>query len=331
MSATRQEDRDGVEAPPEDHSGVESFSDTLSKHCLELARAETHTLQINVGLICNQACRHCHLEAGPDRRECMSLETMQEVVDYADRVRFQLVDITGGAPEMNPNLPYLIRSIAPLTPRLMLRSNLTAIAHGDYEDLLELCVSNKVVIVASFPSVSQAQTDSQRGDKVSERSIDTLKKLNTLGYGHEGTGLELDLVSNPSGAFLPTAQSEAETRFKRDLKRKWGIVFNQLFTFANMPLGRFRNWLQASGNIDRYMDKLAASFNPCTVEALMCRNLVSVSWDGYLYDCDFNLARGLHLGRRRSHVSEMKGIPDPGTPIATGDHCYGCTAGSGFT
>jgi radical SAM/Cys-rich protein len=158
-----------------------------------------------------------------------------------------------------------------------------------------------------------------------------LSKLNGLGYGKDGTGLELNLVSNPTGAFLPVSQSQAEKRFKADLQRKWGLLFNNLFTFANVPLGRFRTWLADSGNLDSYMQKLSKSFNPCTVEGLMCRTFVSVNWQGYLYDCDFNLARGAYLGGRRRHVSEMDGLPEPGTLIPTGNHCYACTAGSGFT
>jgi radical SAM/Cys-rich protein len=158
-----------------------------------------------------------------------------------------------------------------------------------------------------------------------------LKKLNDLGYGRDGTGLELNLVSNPTGAFLPASQSQAEKKFKADLERKWGLFFNNLFTFANVPLGRFLAWLKASGNLETYVQKLSSSFNPCTVEGLMCRTFVSVNWDGYLYDCDFNLARGVYLAGRKRHVAEMDGLPEPGTRIPTGDHCYACTAGSGFT
>ncbi len=310
---------------------VEPFAGTLARHGLELKRGHANTLQINVGLICNQACRHCHLEAGPNRSEMMSRDTIDEVVAYAKRARFQVVDITGGAPEMNPQLAYLIEMIAPLTPRLMLRANLTALAEQNSHQLIKLCKIHRVVIMASFPSVSASQTDSQRGTGVLERSIAMLKKLNDLGYGPEGTGLELNLVSNPTGAFLPVPQSQAEKKFKADLGRKWGLVFNNLFTFANVPLGRFLAWLKASGNLEAYMQKLSGSFNPCTVEGLMCRTFVSVDWEGYLYDCDFNLARGAGLAGGKRHVLEMDGLPEPGTRIPTGNHCYACTAGSGFT
>lgn len=311
--------------------GVEPFAQTLSRHRLELKRARTVTLQVNVGLLCNQVCRHCHLKAGPGRTELMDRATAEEVVAFARRSRFQVIDITGGAPELNPNLPYLLEQLAPLTPRLMLRSNLTALSEPEIDDLIAVCTKHRVVIVASLPASNQSQTDSQRGKGVWEKSMVTLAKLNAGGYGKEDTGLELDVVSNPSGAFLPPAQDKAAEKFKRDLRCKQGIVFNQLFTFANAPLGRFRDWLEESGNLEPYMTRLFASFNPCTVEGLMCRTLLSVNWDGYLFDCDFNIAKGLSLGGKRHHVSEMDHPPEPGTPIATGSHCYACTAGSGFT
>lgn len=310
---------------------VRTFSQTLALHGLDLMRGEATTLQINVGLLCNQTCRHCHLEAGPGRRELMNRLTVHDVVAYARRAGFQTVDITGGAPELNSNLDYLIEMIAPHTPRLMLRANLTALAEQDTDHLLSLFAANRVVIVASFPAVSPSQTDSQRGKGVMDRSVSMLKQLNKLGYGREGTGLELNLVSNPTGAFLPVPQSQAEKKFRTDLERKWGLSFNNLFTFANVPLGRFLSWLRDSGNLDPYMQKLLASFNPCTVEGLMCRTLVSVDWDGYLYDCDFNLSREVPLAGLKRHVTEMDGLPEPGTHIPTGTHCYACTAGSGFT
>ena len=189
----------------------------------------------------------------------------------------------------------------------------------------------RVAVVASLPSINEAQADSQRGHGIFQKSIDALKRLNAEGYGVEGSGLELDLVSNPTGAFLPSSQSEAEKRFRKVLQQKWGISFNNFFNFANVPLGRFRQWLAQSGNLGKYLEKLASSFNPCAIEGLMCRNIVSVAWDGYLFDCDFNVARGLYLGGRRIHISKMPGPPAEGMPIAVADHCYTCTAGAGFT
>lgn len=312
-------------------TGIAPFSLTLSRNGLKLNRDTTHTFQVNVGLLCNQICRHCHLDAGPGRKENMETETVSEVISYARRSQFETIDITGGAPELNPNIRKLIEELASLAPRIMLRSNLSALNDGKRNHLMEMLKSLHVVIVASFPSLNQLQTDSQRGDKSFQISIDALKKLNDLGYGHIGSGLELNLVSNPTGAFLPPSQAEMEKRFRQVLMKKWGIVFNNLFNFANAPLGRFCQWLEKSGNFYKYMEKLYSSFNPCAVDGVMCRTLVSVSWNGYLYDCDFNLARGLFMGGRKIHVSEMPGPPQPGMHIATADHCYTCTAGAGFT
>jgi radical SAM/Cys-rich protein len=324
-------DDEKPKATPDETTTVEPFNQALERHGLQLQRAHTHTLQVNVGLLCDLACRHCHLEAGPGRPEVMNRSTMDAVIAFARRCPFQCIDITGGAPELVPNIGYLIEQLAPLTPKLILRSNLTALAAQAQRDLVEICRTHRVAIVASFPSTSASQADAQRGKGVGERSVAMLQRLNTLGWGREGSGLELSLVANPTGAFLPAAQGETEARFKRDAERKWGIVFNRLFTFANAPLGRFRTWLEASGNYEGYMLKLAQSFNPCTAEGLMCRNLVSVSWDGTLHDCDFNIAAGLPFSGSPVQVSTLSGRPEAGTPIATGDHCYACTAGSGFT
>jgi radical SAM/Cys-rich protein len=310
---------------------VEPFRQTLSRHGLRLERGQTTTLQINMGLFCNQTCRHCHLSAGPGRRENMDLETAEQVVGYAQRNSFEIIDITGGAPELNPNLVYLIKKLAPLTPRIMVRTNLSALNDGKHDYLFGIFRENNVVVVASFPSINETQADSLRGSGVFQKSIAALKRLNAEGYGEEGFGLELNLVSNPTGAFLPSSQSEAEQRFRKVLKQKWGISFNDLFNFANAPLGRFRQWLAQSGNLEKYIQKLASSFNLCAMEGLMCRSLVCVAWDGYLFDCDFNVARGLYLGGRKIHVSEMSGPPAEGTPIGVADHCYTCTAGAGFT
>jgi len=307
------------------------FHHTLFSHHLTLTRGKTTTLQVNMGYLCNQECRHCHLKAGSDREEVMDGSTVEEVIGFAKRNRFETIDITGGAAEMNPNLVHLIGKISPLTPRLMLRSNLTALQEESREYLFGVLQGHRVVIIASFPSLSPAQVDAQRGAGVFEKSLKVLKRLNALGYGKEGSGLELDLVSNPNGAFLPPAQTQVELRFRQELMRRYGLVFNRLFTFSNVPVGRFREWLLESGNYERYMQRLTDSFNPLTIENIMCRHTLSVSWDGYGYDCDFNLGLGLHLGGRKMHVSEMEGPPEPGTPIALSDHCYACTAGAGFT
>ena len=310
---------------------VEPFGQTLAKHGLSLTRLKTTTLQVNVGLLCNQACRHCHLEAGPKSEEVMSKETVDQVIDLARRFYFEAIDITGGAPEMNPHLGDMIKRLSLHSPRLMLRSNLTALAQEERQHLMDLCKQNRVVIVASFPSLNEAQAESQRGKGVFQESIEVLRQLNSLGYGKPGSGLELNLVSNPTGAFLPTSQEQLEKRFCQVLENKWGIVFNNLFTFANVPLGRFRHWLERSGNLDGYLQKLATSFNPCAIEGLMCRSLLSVSWDGYVFDCDFNQAADLYMGGKKTHISDLKELPEPGEPIAVSHHCYTCTAGAGFT
>ena len=309
---------------------ITPFNITLANHNISLVRKVTHTLQINVGLLCNQLCRHCHLNAGPGRTENMDLNTVREVVSYAERSSFETIDITGGAPELNPHLGDLIRNIAPHGSQIILRSNLSALKDR-FNDLIELLQSHRVVIFASFPSINITQTDAQRGEGIFNESIEVLRKLNTVGYGIENSGLTLNLVSNPTGAYLPPSQEQAEKRFQQVLHQKWGIRFNNLFNFANVPLGRFRQWLIKSGNFEKYMENLISGFNSCAIEGLMCRTLVSVSWDGYLYDCDFNLTRELSIGGRKTHVSEMKGLPEPGSLIATADHCYTCTAGSGFS
>lgn len=310
---------------------VAPFSSTLDKNEIDLARSKATTLQINTGYLCNQTCRHCHLKAGPQSDKIMDARTVDEVAAFAASGGYNTADITGGAPEMNPNLLGLVEKLAPSVLKIIVRSNLTAISGGKWDGHMETFKKHKVAITASLPSLNKSQTDAQRGDGVFETSVAVLKKLNGEGYGIEGTGLELNFVSNPAGAFLPPSQGSLEAKFRSDLKRKFGVRFNNLYTFANAPLGRFAEWLKDSGVYDNYMNRLVKEFNPCAVDGLMCRYLVSVSWDGYLYDCDFNLACDLPLAGHKTHVSEMTGPPAPGAPIATADHCYTCCAGAGFT
>jgi radical SAM/Cys-rich protein len=310
---------------------VMTFREKLENHGLALRRAIANTLQINVGFKCNLVCRHCHLEAGPERPELMNAQTIDAVIACARRLPFRIIDITGGSPELVPDLPRLITGIAPLTPKLIVRTNLVAIARPEFTELIELYRRHRISIVASLPSTSPVQTDAQRGAGVWEKSIAALKLLNALGYGREGTGLTLDLVANPAGAFLPPDQAQAERKFKRDLALKHDLTFTNLFTFANVPLGRFRAWLEGSGNLGAYLKKLEESFNPCTIPQLMCRTMVSVDWQGFVYDCDFNLAAGLQHSKIRKHVSELAELPPEGAPIAVDNHCYACTAGPGFT
>lgn len=308
-----------------------SFKNNLAQHGLQLARGKCTTLQVNVGLLCNQNCKHCHLDAGPSRKEIMSERTVAEVIKLATRFRFEIIDITGGAPEMNPHIEKLVSSLSSLTLNLILRSNLTAIAAERQNRLLELLTEKRVTIIASLPSLNEVQSDAQRGKNSFATSINTLRKLNSMGYGLPDSNLKLNLVNNPAGAFLPPKQEQVENRFRQMLARKWNITFNSLYTFANVPLGRFLLWLETSGNLENYILKLASNFNPCTLEGLMCRSLISVSWDGYLFDCDFNQALELFMGGKKKHISELHDLPGFGETIAVSEHCYTCTAGSGFT
>jgi radical SAM/Cys-rich protein len=317
--------------PEKSACGTEPFGELLQRHGLELRRDRTHTLQVNVGLLCDLSCRHCHLEAGPRRSEVMQRATMDAVIDCARRLQFASIDVTGGAPELVPDIAYLLSSLAPLTPRLVVRTNLSALNNGPGRALSTLYRDLKVVLVASLPATNPGQTEAQRGFGVWQQSIAVLKSLNELGYGRQGSGLELDLVANPAGAFLPAGQKGVEKKFRADLERKYGISFNSLYCFANVPLGRFRQFLEQSGNLEGYQEKLAQAFNPCSVPGLMCRCQLTVDWQGRLYDCDFNLAAGLPLTGMPGLITDLTELPPPGTPIVVGEHCYACTAGSGFT
>jgi len=259
----------------------------------------------------------------------MNRQIMDDVIRFAGSRSFSAIDVTGGAPELVPDIEYLLENLAPLAATVMLRTNLIALLEKK-PDLLALCRRLKIALVASFPSTNRNQADAQRGEGTWIKSIEMLKILNAAGYGKSGTGLELYLVANPAGAFLPVDQCAAEKKFKADLARKWGIEFTSLFNFANIPLGRFRKWLEISGNYDGYMEKLRNSFNPVTVDSLMCRNLINISWDGYIYDCDFNMAAGLPYSGKPLHISSFA-EPEEGNQIMTDEYCFACTAGSGFT
>lgn len=308
-----------------------SFAETLSRSGLRLTRDKTTTLQVNIGLTCNLSCLHCHLHAGPHRKEMMKPETFEHVMAYAACHSFETIDITGGAPELNPHIEHFVLKLAPLTPRLLIRTNLTALDGEKWVSFINLCRTQGVTIIASFPSINEDQTDSQRGKGNFNKMINSLKKLNASGYGLLGSGLELNLVSNPPGAFLPGAQVQAEKRFRDILLKKWGICFNHLYQFANVPLGRFYDWLVKTENLHTYKKKLMEQFSAEAVSFLMCRQLISVDWQGYLHDCDFNLAKGLGMGGHGLHITDMKGLPQAGSPIAISDICYTCTAGTGFT
>lgn len=310
--------------------GVLPFGEALAGAGLALTRETTTALQISVGFACNLTCRHCHVESGPDRRETMDETTVRQVIAYARRHRFAVADVTGGAPEMNPHLPTLIEGLRPHVATIMVRTNLTLLARSPYDRLVDLFRAHRVALVGSLPSLNKSQAEAQRGSGVFERVIENLKRLNDVGYGVAGSGLTLDLVANPTGAFLSPSQEGVEKRFRETLARKWGVSFTRLYAFANVPLGRFDTWLSESGNRAAYYERLAASFNPCAVGGVMCRRQISVGWDGALYDCDFHLAKGVPLGAGVMNVADGV-LPEPGAPIALCDYCYTCTAGAGFT
>jgi len=295
----------------------------------ELRSATVDTLQVNIGKLCNQACKHCHVDASPIRTEIMSRETIEACLEALRNYKIQTLDITGGAPEMIPDFRYLVTEAAKTGVRIIVRHNLTVMFEENQTDLPEFFAENKVEVVSSLPYFLQMQTDAQRGRGVFDKSIEALKRLNVVGYGVD-KNLVLNLVYNPVGAFLPPAQEAIEIDFKRELKTRYGIVFNNLFTITNMPIARYLDWLRRSNNEAAYMQKLINAFNPATISGLMCRNLISVDWTGKLYDCDFN--QMLDLGVKNNLPQTIAAF-DAGKlanrPIATGAHCFGCTAGAG--
>lgn len=288
--------------------------------------------QINVGKLCNQTCRHCHVDAGPDRKETMSRETAELCVSVLAQTDIPTVDITGGAPELNPNFRWLVEQATKLNRHVLDRCNLSVLLIPSQADLGEFLARHQVEVIASLPYFRASQTDAQRGDGVFDKSIEALQLLNRLGYGREGSGLRLNLVHNPVGAFLPPAQEAAEAQFRRELQRAHGVTFNHLYTITNMPISRFLEFLVDSGNYDGYMERLANAFNPVAAAGVMCRYTLSVGWDGTLYDCDFNQMLELpinHVAPKHLRDFNLAGLHK--RRIVTGNHCYGCTAGSGST
>ncbi|MCB0738891.1 MAG: arsenosugar biosynthesis radical SAM protein ArsS [Bacteroidetes bacterium] len=288
------------------------------------------TLQINVGKMCNQVCKHCHVDAGPDRKEIMTRETMQHCLDAIDKAGIKIVDLTGGAPEMNPDFRWFVEEITKRGAHVMVRCNLTIIvANKKYFDLPDFFKKHKVEVVSSLPHFSARRTDAQRGEGVFEKSIKALKMLNEVGYGMEGSGLKLNLVYNPTGAFMPADQTGLELEFKRKLKDGWNIEFNSLYAITNIPISRYLEYLVASENYDGYMQKLIDSYNPQAAEGVMCRDMISVGWDGYLYDCDFNQMLEMEVATSKTHISEFDAEVLLNREIKVNQHCYGCTAGAG--
>jgi len=309
-----------------------SFAGTLAWHGLgPLTRGSVTTLQINVGKLCNLACHHCHVEAGPKRTEIMPPRVAERLVELLDsNPTVGVVDLTGGAPEMNPSFRYLVTEARRRGRQVIDRCNLTVFFEPGYGDLPEFLAQEGVEVVASLPCYTAENVDRQRGRGVFDGSIEGLRRLNALGYGRPGSPLRLDLVYNPLGASLPPPQAKLEAQYREELKRLFGIEFHQLLTIANMPIKRFARLLERTGQETAYMGLLVNHFNPRTVPGLMCRSLVSVSWDGKLYDCDFNQMLDVPLGDGPRTIWDVDSFDAlAGERIATRTHCFGCTAGAG--
>lgn len=308
------------------------FGGQLRKYGLfPLTPVQIDILQINVGYMCNITCDHCHVDAGPDRKEIMSKETLGHCLSAIDNSSISTVDITGGAPEMNPHFQWFVEELSKRQKRVIVRSNLTIlVANKKYRSYPEFFRKHRVEVIASLPCYTEENTDKQRGKGVFSKSIEALLALNKMGYGKEGTGLSLHLVFNPGGPSLPPQQEQLKTDYTRILMEKYGIVFNDLYTITNLPVGRFLDYLQVAGRLAEYMEVLANAFNPAAAAGVMCRNTVSVGWDGYLYDCDFNQMLNLKLNNNSpQHISEFDlGILESRS-ISINQHCYGCTAGAG--
>ncbi|MEO7444671.1 MAG: arsenosugar biosynthesis radical SAM (seleno)protein ArsS [Ferruginibacter sp.] len=287
--------------------------------------------QVNMGKMCNQVCQHCHVDAGPDRKEIMTRETMQECLDVLAKYPFlKTVDLTGGAPEMNPDFRWFVEEIKKLNRHIIVRCNLTIIrANKKYYDLPQFYKKHGVEVVSSLPFYTQDRTDRQRGNGVFEDSILALQMLNKVGYGMEGSGLILNLVYNPAGAFLPPDQNALEKEYKDALQRRHDISFNNLFAITNLPISRFMDYLLQTGNYEKYMEKLLHAYNPGAAENVMCRNTVSIGWDGYLYDCDFNQMLELKVTSDAKHISLFNLDELNNREIVVNQHCFGCTAGAG--
>ncbi|MDC1279378.1 arsenosugar biosynthesis radical SAM protein ArsS [bacterium] len=309
-----------------------TFKEKVKASNLEAVRPiALEILQINVGYMCNQVCAHCHVDAGPDRKEIMTHETMEQILAVLQVNKIKTVDLTGGAPEMHPEFRWFVEEIRKTSvEEIIVRSNLTIIlANKKYHDLPEFFAKHKVHVISSLPFYKRGKTDKQRGDGVFDASIKALEMLNKAGFGIPNGSLELDLVYNPSGAFLPGDQKALELDFKKALKEDFDIEFNQLFSITNLPISRFLDYLLASENYEEYMYSLVEAFNPMAVENVMCTNTISVSWEGFLFDCDFNQMLGLKVDASATHISEFNTDILSDRNIRLSQHCYGCTAGAG--
>lgn len=294
-------------------------------------RVPLDTLQVNLGYRCNQQCLHCHVNAGPGRKEMMSSQNVAEVIKFLNRGQIMSLDLTGGAPELHPEFRTLVTAAVARDIQVIDRCNLTILSEPGQEDLAEFLARHNVTIIASLPCYQEENVDGQRGKGVFGRSISGLKVLNELGYGRGGSGPELNLVYNPQGPVLPPPQQALENDYRRHLGEQFGIVFNHLFTIANMPIQRFGSTLVSKNQFAGYMDLLKSSFNPDNMKALMCRNMISLDWQAYVYDCDFNqmLGLGVRDGDGPLHIGQVAETRLESIPVMTADHCYGCTAGQG--
>jgi len=311
-------------------AGIPLFRQKLKESGLwPLKPTGTEIFQVNLGKMCNQTCRHCHVDAGPDRKEIMTRETMEHCLSAVITSGINTVDLTGGAPEMNPNFRWFVEELHRAGKHILVRCNLTIIvSNPKYHDLPEFYRDHQVEVVSSLPYFAASRTDAQRGEGVFEKSIRALQMLNEVGYGRVD-GLTLNLVYNPSGAFLPADQNELENQFKTKLSQGWNIDFNRLFTITNLPVSRFLEYLLDNGKYEFYMQELAKAYNPVAATGVMCRNTISVGWDGFLYDCDFNQMLGLKVVDAPQHVSDFNKTALNARSIVVNQHCYGCTAGAG--
>lgn len=309
-----------------------NFEATLARHGVTLRRTRPRVLQLNVGHLCNLTCVHCHVNAGPARKEIMTRATVDRILAWQQHVRLPTVDITGGAPEMIPDFRHLVRELRASDPTATIidRCNLTILLEDGYRDLPEFLATHRVEIVASMPCYTADNVNAQRGDGVFDASIAALQRLNAIGYGINPT-LPLHLVYNPGGAFLPGPQDELEADYKRELRTHFGIEFNQLYTITNVPIARFASWLRHNGRLVEYMTLLASAFNPATVEGLMCRDTINVSWLGEVFDCDFNQMLDLPVENegKAVYLWDLDLDTLEGRSIRTASHCFGCTAGAG--
>ncbi len=309
---------------------IPAFSEKLKEvNLFPLKPIGVDIFQINMGKMCNQVCKHCHVDAGPDRKEIMTKEILQMCLDALAKTDIPTVDLTGGAPEMNPHFRWFVEEVSKLGRKVIVRCNLTIIlANKKYHDLPEFYKKHNIEVVSSLPAVTALRTDAQRGKGVFGKSIEALQLLNQVGYGKEGTGLTLNLVYNPSGAFLPSGQESLEKEFKQRLKSRFDIDFNSLFAITNIPISRFLDYLISSGNYDEYMQTLVDAYNPVAAAGVMCRNTISIGWDGYLYDCDFNQMLDLKINNV-PHIKDFDVEKLNQRNIIINQHCYGCTAGAG--